>query len=113
MTAITDEFMRQKLSGTRNFTIVVLKKGQYYNHPDAKGIIWEHGRRNFSLREEGLLAIVCPVNDGSELVGIGIFNADVEKTKQIMDGDPGVKEGIFEYEIHPTRSFPGDGLPEL
>ena len=29
-----------------------------------------------------------------------------------MDQDPAVKEGIFVYEAHPCRSFPGDCLPE-
>ena len=61
MTTITDEFMRQMLSMTRNFTVVILKKGNYYSRPDAKEIIWEHGHRNFSLREDGLLSIVLPV----------------------------------------------------
>jgi hypothetical protein len=28
-----------------------------------------------------------------------------------MDCDPGVQAGIFTYEIHPIRSFPGDALP--
>jgi hypothetical protein len=28
-----------------------------------------------------------------------------------MDEDPGVKAGIFTYEVHPTCSFPGDRLP--
>jgi len=28
-----------------------------------------------------------------------------------MDEDPAVKEGIFTYELHPCRSFPGDCLP--
>ena len=28
-----------------------------------------------------------------------------------MDQDPVVKEGIFVYEAHPCRSFPGDCLP--
>ena len=28
-----------------------------------------------------------------------------------MDQDPAVKEGIFVYEAHPCRSFPGDCLP--
>ena len=44
--------------------------------------------------------------------GIGIFNATIEETKSIMEEDPGVKEGIFVYEAHPCRSFPGDCLPE-
>jgi hypothetical protein len=74
-------------------------------------IIWEHGRRNFALRDEGVLSIVCPIADGSDVSGVGIFNAGVERVRRIMDGDPGVQAGIFTYEVHPCRSFPGDCLP--
>jgi len=28
-----------------------------------------------------------------------------------MDTDPGVMAGIFTYEVHNIRSFPGDSLP--
>ena len=28
-----------------------------------------------------------------------------------MDDDPGVQAGVFTYEVHPVRGFPGDGLP--
>jgi hypothetical protein len=28
-----------------------------------------------------------------------------------MDADPGVQAGVFVYEVHPVRSFPGDALP--
>jgi len=58
-----------------------------------------------------LLPIVCPIFDGSDLSGIGIFNANIEEKKSIMEQDPGVKEGIFIYEAHPCRSFPGNCLP--
>jgi hypothetical protein len=29
--------------------------------------------RNFALRAERRLVIVCPVNDGSDITGVGIF----------------------------------------
>ena len=29
----------------------------------------------------------------------------------VMDADPGVKAGVFTYEVHVSRSFPGDRLP--
>ena len=104
--------MINKLRETWPYTIVILKKGPLFaNRPETKQIIWEHGRRNFSLKANGLMPIVCPVNDGSEISGIGIFNADVEETKILMEDDPGVKDGIFVFEIHPTRSFPGSCLP--
>jgi hypothetical protein len=34
-----------------------------------------------------------------------------EEAKRIMDDDPGVKAGVFVFELHPCRSFPGDMLP--
>ena len=112
MTEITDEFMTQMISRARNYSIVILKAGPNHSRPGAEKIIWEHARRNFLLRAQGLLPIVCPISDGSDLAGIGIFNANIEETKSIMEDDPGVKEGIFIYEVHPCRSFPGDCLPE-
>jgi hypothetical protein len=112
MTTITDEFMRQMISTTRNYSIVILKAGPNKHMDGAEKIIWEHGRRNFELRAAGLLPIVCPISDGSGVSGIGIFNAPVEEVKKIMDEDPGVQAGVFVYEIHACRSFPGACLPQ-
>ena len=111
MSEITDEFMTQMLSRARDYSIVILKAGLNHSRPGAEKIIWEHVRRNFLLRARGLLPIVCPITDKSDLAGIGIFNADIDETKSIMDQNPAVKEGIFVYEAHPCRSFPGDCLP--
>lgn len=112
MNQITDDFMRQMISRTKNYCVVILKAGPNRNKAGVEKIIWEHGRRNFVLRADGLLSIVCPISDGSDVSGIGIFNASINEVKRIMDEDPGVKEGIFVYEIHACRSFPGDCLPE-
>ena len=111
MTTITDEMMRERLTKTRSYSIVILHGTAKIKEPGADQIIWEHGRRNFELRAEGKLAIVCPVNDGSGVSGIGIFNAVPAEVSKIMEGDPGVRAGLFTYEIHPCRSFPGDSLP--
>ncbi|HIH74646.1 MAG TPA: hypothetical protein HA306_05375 [Methanosarcina sp.] len=109
---ITDEYMKQMILRTRGYTIVILKAAQNKGNPETEKIIWEHVRRNFSLREEGKLAIVCPIDDETEIKGIGIFSTSEEETKKIMDDDPAVKAGIFTYETHPCRSFPGDMLPK-
>ena len=111
MATITDEIMRQRLSQTRHYCIVILKAGPKKHEDGADKIIWEHGRRNFELRAEGVLSIVCPISDDSNVAGIGIFNAPVEEVKKIMDEDPAVKAGILVYETHPCRGFPGDCLP--
>src|SRR5947209_5664301 len=111
MTTITDEFMRQRISMSKQYCIVILKAGPHKHDEGAETIIWEHGRRNFVLRADGVLSIVCPVSDGSDVSGIGIFNASVEEVKKIMDEDPGVQAGVFVYELHECRSFPGATLP--
>jgi hypothetical protein len=108
---ISDELMHQGLARTRGYTVVILKKGPAYDPPRSDAIIWEHGRRNFALRAAGLLAIVCPVADGSALAGVGIFDADTPTVEQILLGDPAIQAGLLTYEIHPARSFPGDALP--
>jgi hypothetical protein len=111
MATITDEHMMEMRKKTKNYCAIILKEGPNIGMPGVEKIIWEHGRRNFSLRADGLLSIVCPIADGSNTRGIGIFNGEPEKIKEIMDGDPGVMQGVFTYEIHPCRSFPGDSLP--
>jgi hypothetical protein len=111
MTKITDEYMQQMLSRTKEYCIVLLKHGPESDLPDEREIIWEHGRRIFVLRADGLLSIVCPVTVEADVHGLCIFNADIDKTKEIMDEDPAVQAGIFAYEILPCLSFPGDSLP--
>ncbi|MCL5267283.1 MAG: YciI family protein [Bacteroidetes bacterium] len=111
MTTITDDFMRQRLSQARNYTIVILKKTSRTSEQGADKIIWEHGRRNMAMNADGLLPVVCPVNDGTDLAGVGIFDASVEETLKILDDDPGVKAGLFTFELHPCRGFPGSSLP--
>ena len=112
MTTITDDFMKQMMTTTRSYCILILKAGPNKQMEGVDRIIWEHGRRNFALRADGLLSIVCPVSDGSDVSGIGIFNASAEEVRKIMDEDPGVQAGVFVYEVHPCRSFPGDSLPK-
>lgn len=110
MKTITDDYMKQMMTTVKSYIIVILKHGPNYNTKDAQELIWEHGRRNFSLRADGIMSIVCPVWDETELAGVSIFNASVGEVKALMDEDPCVKEGIFIYEIHECKSFPGDSL---
>ena len=69
----------RSLATAKTYSLVILDPG---------------ARRNFQLRADGILRIVCPVNDD-------IFEATP---------DPGVQAGIFTYEVHPCRGFPGDAL---
>ena len=57
MATITDEYMMQMLPTVKQYSITILKAGPKRNEPGAEKIIREHGRRNFSLRADGLFVI--------------------------------------------------------
>ncbi|MGH2646511.1 MAG: hypothetical protein ACRDE8_03045 [Ginsengibacter sp.] len=59
-----------------------------------------------------MLPVVCPINDGSEMAGVGIFTTDEEETKKILEEDPAIQARVLVYEIHPTKTFPGSSLPK-
>lgn len=115
---VTDEQLEQSLATARPYTIVVLKAGPRFQKPgpdrdpEVARIIWAHGKRNYALRLAGLLPIVCPVADGSDVTGIAIFDATPEDVELIISGDPGIKAGLFTFDVHPTRTFPGSTLPQ-
>jgi hypothetical protein len=111
VTEITDDYMREQLGRSREYALVLLRPGEHYQKEGRDEIVWEHGRRNFALRAEGVMPIVGPVADDSDLAGVSILDTTVERAAEIMDDDPAIREGILVYEIHPIRSFPGDALP--
>jgi hypothetical protein len=108
---ISDETMHERLARTREYTLLLLRTTEATFSPEGRPIIWQHGRRNMALQADGVLAIVCPVTDESDVAGIGIFDAPCDKVREIMDRDPAVEAGMLEYELHPVRGFPGDSLP--
>jgi len=108
---ISDDVMRDRLAGAAEYTVVVLRRTDGYSRPGAEQVVWEHGRRNMALNQAGLLPVVLPVLDDSDVAGVGVFAASPDDTRAIMDDDPGVLAGIFRYEVHPARGFPGAVLP--
>ena len=109
--SVTDEFMQQRLSQSQTYTLVILKRTPKLKRPEVDPIIWEHGRRNMALQQAGLMPIVCPVLDEGELAGICILTIPLKRTAEILTEDPGVKAGIFTFEVHPIGGFPGSTLP--
>ncbi len=107
---ITDDYMHDRIGKAKPYTLIVLKPTPEYFKPDSRPIVWEHGRRNMALQAARIMPIVCPVGD-EQISGISIFNTDPEEAQTIMADDPGVRAGIFTFEIHPCRGFPGDALP--
>jgi len=72
-------------------------------------VIWEHGRRNFGLRDDGVLAVVLPVRDDSDVCGVGVF-AGSSRDHRIMAAIP--RAGWRNHlRGPPCVGFPGDTLP--
>ncbi|MFZ0926449.1 MAG: hypothetical protein WCE82_07395 [Halobacteriota archaeon] len=56
MTTITDEFMQQMLSKTKQYCIVILEAGPNRYEEGMEKIIWEHGwKKSFGSTEEEIL----------------------------------------------------------
>jgi hypothetical protein len=108
---IDDDEMRARLARIRPYSVVVLRHGPNYGCPDARGIIWEHGRRNMQLQDAGILSVVLPIRDDSDLAGIGVFGRSRDETIAIMDADPAVATGVLTAEVYEASGFPGDTLP--
>src|ERR1700760_4218441 len=100
MRTFTDEEMGRLLPTTKAYTVVILKKGPNFNDATTPPIIWEHGRRNFGLRDDGVMPVVLPVTDGTDVCGVCVLTATVEQAATIMGEDPGVAAGVFTYEAH-------------
>jgi len=111
MTIITDEYMRQMQEKSKEYCVCILKTTPRRAQTGMKRFVTEHNRRNFVLRVQGPLSILLQVSDGSTLNGVCIFDMSAEEVKKFLDEDPAIKEGIFTYELHVARGFPGDALP--
>jgi predicted ester cyclase len=114
--AVTDQMLRNALQRVRPYTVCLLKAAPLYAEPGptrqswVENLIWEHGKRNYALYLAGLMRIICPIGDGSGTTGVSIFDADPDEADRIMRDDPGVKAGLFTYEIHATQTFPESRL---
>jgi hypothetical protein len=111
-----EEFLAVR-QAARPYTVMILRAGPNFEMPGPDratgvgGIIMRHGKRNLALKFAGLMPIICPIADGSGVTGIGVFDASPEEVERIMAADPGVTAGVFTFDVHACRSFPGSVLP--
>jgi hypothetical protein len=71
-----------------------------YSHNQAQNkIIWEHGTKNFSLREQGKYLIVAPIMDQTEVAGVGIFVYRTPDRYKHHEWGPVNPAGLLVYEV--------------
>ena len=115
--SISDEEFAAIRARARTSTVCILTAGPNFTAPDPArnpesfSLVMLHGRRNAALHVAGLLPVVCPITDGSCVTGVGIFDLGIDDTRRVMDADPGVRAGMFTYELHACRSIQAHPAP--
>jgi uncharacterized protein len=112
---ITDDYVNEKVSKGRQYTLVHLVRGPNYDSPSASAeeIQKAHLRFLFKLKAEGKLLLVGPVMEKGDLKGIAIYDIqDPDEAKKLASEDPAVKAGLFTLKTFRWFGIPGDGLPE-
>ena len=110
MSEITDEQIQQLAESAKPYSLVQLRWAAGRHQPGADDIEREHQRRMVSLRADGTIAILCPVQS-DDLCGVVIMTQAVDHARETMAADPCVQAGMMTVEVLPCVGFPGDSLP--
>ena len=110
MSAVTDAEIEELAATARPYSLVQLSWASGRHQRGAEAIEREHQRRMVSLRADGTIAVLCPVqSDG--LCGVAIMTQPVAQARETMAADPCVQAGMMTVEVLPCVGFPGDSLP--
>jgi bacterioferritin-associated ferredoxin len=110
MNAVTDEQIQALAATGKPYTLVQLSWAPGRHQHGADAIEREHQRRMVSLRAEGTITVLCPVQSEG-LCGVAIMTQILEQARQNMAADPCVQAGMMTVEVLLCVGFPGDSLP--
>jgi hypothetical protein len=110
MDAATDREIEELAATARPYSLVQLSWAPGRHQEGAEAIEREHQRRMVSLRAEGTIAVLCPVQS-DDLCGVAVMTQTVEQARGTMAADPCVRAGMMTVQVLPCVGFPGDSLP--
>lgn len=110
VSTMTDDRMMELVGSARPYTVCVLRPGPNWGAGDWERIIWEHGRRNLAMREDGILVVTLRT-ESDDVVGVGVYNRDIDATRELLAGDPAIDGDVLRFTLYPAQGFPGDALP--
>jgi uncharacterized protein YciI len=107
---VTDEQIAALAATAKPFTMVLLSWAEGRHQDGADAIEREHQRRMVSLREDGTIAVLCPVMSDTRC-GVAVMTITPDEATTLMAADPCVAAGMMTVEVHPCAGFPGDTVP--
>jgi hypothetical protein len=107
---VTDEQIQELAATAQPFSVALLSWAEGRHQDGADAIELEHQRRMVGLRQEGTIAILCPIPTDTRS-GLAILTLPADEAATLMAGDPCVQAGMMTVEVHPCFGFPGDALP--
>ena len=107
---VTDEQVEQLAATARPFSVALLRWAPGRHQEGAGATERAHQRRMVSLRAEGTIAVLCPVQS-DDLCGVAVMTQTVEQARGTMAADPCVRAGMMTVQVLPCVGFPGDSLP--
>jgi hypothetical protein len=62
---------------------------------------------------KSIMVLTMPVMDNnSDIAAVAVYNtADKKEVKKLVEKDPAIKAGVFDYQIITGMGLPGDKLP--
>jgi uncharacterized protein YciI len=98
----------------KTYYLCLLRKGPAWTSevtPELARLQEQHVAHNLSHIASGAKLAAGPVDDGSDIRGISIFQtATLDEARAIAAADPAVRAGRFVVELHPWM-VPVDMLP--
>jgi hypothetical protein len=92
--------MQRLLAGAAPRHAFLLRKGPAWDDPAQQHLQWEHARNMFTLLRDHHLSYVCPLMDGTDVVGFGVIDASSrEAAARLLEHDPGVRAGRLRFEV--------------
>jgi len=100
------------------FELVLLRRTRQYEHFDDENrerIFREHLRHTMDMVASGRQLAAGPVSDSPAetelLCGLGLFQqGSLDAVRQLMDDDPGVRQGLYSFDVMTWRSPAGTML---
>ena len=92
------------------FCVFLFSGAPLLHHVGAVVLYFEHLRGLVALRNDGTIAVLCPVLSDS-LAGVAVMTLAAEETRAVMADDPCVRAGMMTCEVQECLGFPGDTVP--